>query len=236
MPLIKKLRKPFVALCFATLTLFASCSQYDNEIEQTVIETSNVVKSMKESIKSNAFSLWDFADKHIEISKEIATILKKDKNLNLEVLDEAINTSKVESYEEFDTVLKLNNIKESSTIIRLMKEMEANNDKFLKSNPDIVRLNQNELGELIGNEIYSKVDGSSQNNPNGGSTLGPCEDEYDSDMNSCHFNLALSAGASVALAIISGGIGGVYSGTMAMVIWTGCIGEAWDDMENCLGN
>jgi hypothetical protein len=51
MNLIKFLRKPYLAILLASLTLFASCSQYDNEIIEPNSLDANALKNVHQNIK-----------------------------------------------------------------------------------------------------------------------------------------------------------------------------------------
>jgi hypothetical protein len=51
MNLIKFLRKPYLAILLASLTLFASCSQYDNEIIEPNSLDAKALKSVHQNIK-----------------------------------------------------------------------------------------------------------------------------------------------------------------------------------------
>lgn len=224
----KTLQKQILSLSLSLLFLFVSCNQYDDGIEQ-ISKNSIVVKSMQENMKLDKISLSDFTSKHIQFSKEVTAILKKDKNLNLKYLSEVIQTSRIKSYKELDDILKLNKVKETSRIIELIKEMEANGYKFLERNPNLLNLNKKELEDLIANEIYSQVYSKL---PYGG----PCEDEYNSDMNGCHSTFAVATGVSVVGGFLSGGIMWALGGTVALLNWISCTDEAFHDMEDCLKN
>ncbi len=220
-----------MAVFLSVLMMFVSCSQYDRDFEQTqnISEKAKIFAKgdMESTLRTNLFS---YVDDYLKSTTKLIALLEAQDDIDPLRVMEALKVSGATNYEEIEHTLRLNNVKQVDTFIELFNEMEADKDRFLEVNPSIRTISQEQIEEEISAYTLSKVH-IGGGDPVGG---GPCEDEYDSDMNSCHFNLALSAGASVALGIISGGIGGLFSGTMAMVVWTGCIGEAWDDMQNCL--
>ncbi len=84
MNIIKFLRKPYLAILLASLTLFASCSQYDNDIEEPNNIDAVALKSMHQNIK---FELNN-ANKETNYSQFKKTDIEQEYLDNLSYLDE----------------------------------------------------------------------------------------------------------------------------------------------------
>ena len=86
MNIIKFLRKPYLAILLASLTLFASCSQYDNDLAPDSIDAL-ALKNMHNDIKTNLsnvkFDSSQFSSKTFEESEAERIYLENVEYLNL---------------------------------------------------------------------------------------------------------------------------------------------------------
>lgn len=151
----KKIRKSYLASILASLTLFASCSQYDNDIQNSINSTDNI------NLEKNSgnINLDSFVEKQLQTSTEIINLLEKENNIDFESLE---YVSKDLKPEDLLIILEDANIQKSDVISNLLIQLYNESVNFGINNPDFKNLNQNEIEKMINVEInnqHNKLDG-----------------------------------------------------------------------------
>lgn len=209
MNIIKILRKPYLAMFLASLMLFSSCSQYDNEINE----------------ESESLNLSNFVEKHLEISTEISKLMINEKRINLSILQQ---TSHIIKYEQINEMLESVNFEVSNKIALLIQQMHSNSVKFVKSNPQYKNLNKNEIESLITAEIDYLMNKAFLKR------AGPCKDAFHIAQGRCTRNYAISAGTAAVVGIFTAGFGWLAGAGAALVVFTVCNVNAESDYDDCV--
>ena len=136
MKLIKNFRKPYFAIVLASLTLFASCNQYDNE----------AIETQYSAELTNNLNLAAYLEKHLQISTEIILLLESENNIDIESLQSANENLKPV---EILGMLQSANIHQSDDISELFIQMNINNNNFSNSNPKLKSLNYSEIESMM---------------------------------------------------------------------------------------
>jgi len=203
---MKKLRKPYVSGIMTLLLLFASCTQFESDIEET----------------ENSISLEEFVEKHIELSSSMLILLEENKKniLSLQKLEDNL------TYEQLEQVLRDTNIKEAQTITELAKEIRNNGVNFSK-NMEYHNLNKSELEFKVTNEIYKQLNKLYPKD-------GPCEDQYRSAQGACTLQYTIATGAAVIAGTATLGLGWLIGAGGALLNYTICMVRADAALEDCL--
>lgn len=204
---MKQFRKPYLAILLAFLTLFASCSQYDNESEDTY-----------ENI-----DLSTFVSKHIENSSKIIDLIQQENNVEFNDIMEITNSNV--SLEELETKYKALGVKEFNKIAHLTIDLLQNSNNFVKTNSDI---DASEIENLIITEIDNQLTNSVSSFKNSN-----CEKAYQDSMNRCHRNYIITTAISAA-GMFLGGIAGAVGVLAAAVGLAECERAANDARNECL--
>lgn len=201
---LKRKRRGTISIFLSFILLITSCSQYNSEFEES-------------------YSLESYVEKHIEISNRLVSIVKNENSINIEMLKD------VETYETFRETLINAGFEEYDEIIQLAYQMETNSKKFARTNPYLKNYNINELELLIGEEINEQL--ILENNIH---RSGPCEDVWDAAADACLENFIISAGATIVSGFFSFGIGTVFGGMTAFMLYVKCTSEANRNYYACL--
>lgn len=207
MSIVQFLRKPYLAIFLASLTLFASCGQYDNELEDTF-----------ENI-----DLQTFVSKHLETSSKILNVLEQEKSIDFNEITEITNTNV--SLEELKNKYKSVGVQKYNELSLLVFDLLQNSNNFAKSNQ---HLNLSEIDNSITAEIANQLNGefSLFNRSNN------CQKTYDSSMGRCHRNYAITTAIS-AVGMFMGGIAGAVGVLVAALALAECESSAWDALQDC---
>ena len=182
MNIIKIARKPYLAVVFASVMLFASCSQYDHEINESV----------------EPLSVTKYVEKHIELTSELINIVNTDKELVIEALSNVINNTRID---EIEMIFENANFNESKSISKLIKEIQDNTFHFVESNPEMKTNGQDYIVNLISHEIEEQ-----KSNYATEMRQGSCDDKYGSDIDICKENYYFSLAVIAVTAVVSFGI------------------------------
>lgn len=216
----KKIRKSYLASILASLTLFASCSQYDNDIQNSINSTDNI------NLEKNSgnINLDSFVEKQLQTSTEIINLLEKENNIDFESLE---YVSKDLKPEDLLIILEDANIQKSDVISNLLIQLYNESVNFGINNPDFKNLNQNEIEKMINVEInnqHNKLDG-----------FNPCRDVLDIAKARCGENLLIALAAAALVGIFTGGVGYGFGAATAILIAAKCATDADNDYNACMG-
>lgn len=215
MNIINFLRKPYLAMFLASLMLFASCSQYDNEIVET----------------SEPLSLSNFIGQHLQIVTEISILLESESNIDAESLQ---SISKNLKPEEMLGVLEDANFQQADVISELFLEMYNNNLNFTNSNPNLKNLNNNEIENMVTVEIDKQLIQFQRNkSSNVQSNKSDCKENMDRGASRCQRNFAISAASAIGVGLFTGGIGYAIGIATAGIIAGLCIDDVNQDYLEC---
>ncbi len=215
MNLIKNFRKPCFAIVLASLTLFASCSQYDNE----AIETPNL------AVLTNNLNLANYLERHLQISAEITILLESENNIDTESLQYAKENLKPE---EILGMLEDANIQQSDDISKLFIQMN-NNNNFANSNPHLKNLNYSEIENMISVEIDNQLDQFQRK------ASGSCRNSWNTSYERCNRNFLTSLAAVGISGFFTLGIGTAIGAGAAILILALCKSDTDEDYMECMG-
>ena len=219
MKLIKNFRKSYLAIVLASLTLFTSCSQYDNEVNE-------IPKSTELANRENNLNLADYVKKHLQISNDITILLANENNIDIESLQSASDKLKPE---EILGMLNDANIQQAEVISELFIQMYYNTLDFTNSNPDLKNLNYSELENMVTVEIDKQLDEFYSR------SSGDCRENLDRAKARCGRNMAISLAVAGAVGIFSGGVGYAFGAATAILVAGFCAEDANDDYNDCMG-
>ncbi|WP_452218357.1 hypothetical protein [Lacinutrix undariae] len=221
MNLIKNFRKPYLTIILASLTLFASCSQYENEVEE-------IPNSTELANRINKLNLADYVEKHLQISNDIYILLENENNIDIEFLESAPDKLKLN---EILGMLENANVQQSGLISDLFIQMYHNTLDFTNSNPDLKNLNYSEFENMITVEIDKQLDENYSNR-----STGDCRATLDKAKARCGRNMVISLAVAGGVGIFTGGVGYAFGAGAAILVASLCAEDANNDYKDCMRN
>lgn len=211
MNIIKFLRKPYLAIILASLTLFASCTQ-DTLLEGSEIQTQ---------------TLEEYLIKHIELTSKTVELKN---SVNYNDIDKLINLqNKSIETSDLKLILKNENIEIPDEIFELQLKF-IENTRILHNNPKYNSLNQEEFLTLITNEIKSQFDNASTFSKKSND----CDSEFDEANEDCLIDFAASAATVGVVGLFTSfGIGSLIGGGIALIRFGECNESAQDALADC---
>ncbi len=204
----KSFKKTIFSNVFSVINLLGSCTQYD-DITQKTLEPLN---------------LSSFIKKQLKLSSEIITLLKNEKGINLEILE---NTQNIKSFEQVEEILARANIKKAKEISKLMSQMDLNNKSFTKNNIELKKISGVEIENIITDEIDKQLSQSYF------LKVGSCSETYRISQDRCGRDFAISTVVSGVVGALTAGWGFAAGMVAASISFTTCLMDADADYNRC---
>ncbi|RKE97948.1 hypothetical protein [Ichthyenterobacterium magnum] len=174
-------------------------------------------------------SLEKFTEKHIDYTNKLSSILKNEKNVDMNILENSKGV--FNDIDELKMFLIESEIEQVEEIANLLLQIHNNTDTFLKNLTFSKSLTENEAIQIITNEIIwqlnLKLDRSSL------MKASDCQRAYDIAMYRCERNFAIGVAGLAVSAFFTFGLGSVVGATVIAGIAANCGAEALSDYNDC---
>jgi hypothetical protein len=179
-------------------------------------------------------NLLDYTNAFLKNDVEIINLLFKNKDLNLD--DSFVkDLQDCKSEEEVIILFSKNNILNSSELILQIKIGIELTNGFKNNNPDFYKNDEKTRTELLNESFDISFDNTNviivTDPPL--STMS-CYGEWQVDARRCNRNFFIAGAGAVAAAGLTGGIGGLIGGSIAMANFWFCRSDALDDYNTCI--
>lgn len=220
MNILKTIRSPFFSMVLASLMLVVSCSQYDNNIEDSSLSEKNLEKQMKIGTPRG---LSNYVSKSIDIGMELTDLLKNEQNFDLSI--EGLTTL-IETPEVLEELLNTAGIEQFNETTRLITEFNENSIDFAQKNPYLDNHQKEEIEKILEDEVNNQlakilISGD------------PCAEAFHAAHDVCLENLIISGGAVIISGFFTLGIGTFIGGGVAGIQFLRCSNQADQDYYDC---
>lgn len=226
--------KKIISICLITYLLLLSCDYSSNlnqfEDYKKSTESFNIKQKKEDALK-------EFAKKHISISKEIISILKKsEKSITFDD-NSYFQIYQLKTEREVLIFFKNKGINDPNFLITNLKKLEANYNLLMSSCSEFAKLSNNQktseiekyLDEEINNDNFF-YDLNSQN------SRISCQGQYKLDIERCKRNQAIGLGFSFVTGLLTGSVGGWLGAAASTTAYHYCVQDAIQDLNNCRDN
>ena len=211
---MQKFRNPYLSSFLAILILFLSCQQPDESIEN----------------EKQQLTLKEFTGKHLSISKSIVKLFNNEKNIDVDILLNSLDT--INDEVELTQILKDSNINNYNELAILFQQLISNSEMFRKANPEFYHLNEKERVSILTKEIET-LSNSDSVQQKSSSTCAEIRADEESE---CSAEYAIGMAVATVAGLVSFGWGTVIGFAALQVTVVACVASAQSNYEDCIAN
>lgn len=216
MNIIKFLRKPYLAILLASLTLFSSCSQYDNDLTESIdaVTLKNIQKTIQFDLSNSKITATQ--SKSTEEAQAEALYLENVKYLNNHTFEELFVKNNVDTEIISELEFYENNVDNENVYQELINNFNIDSEQEANVLFSII-----EVRKLVEQEIENS------------SKTTISKSQMQKISWGCALAIAGTAGATIGFIGVTGGTGLLYALAMKGIATAALIeacGDGWGDI------